>query len=82
MAKVFSAAGVEIVARPYLVEDELSTLAQTCSEDWIRWLQGKGLLSSETVPISVEMCARCRAKVAAIEDRARATARTACPSCP
>ena len=53
--KCFSAAGVEIVARPYLVEDELSKLAQACSEDWIKWLDSQKLIDQDAVPISLEI---------------------------
>jgi hypothetical protein len=55
VGKVFSAAGVDIVGRPYLVEDELSALAQTSSEDWIRYLDKKGLLEPGAKPASLEI---------------------------
>ena len=55
VGKVFSDAGVEIVTRPYLVEDELSALAQSCSESWIRWLGEGGLLKPDATPISLEI---------------------------
>jgi len=53
--RIHSNAGVEIVARPYLVEDELSALSQQCSEDWIRWLVEKRLLGADAEPISLEI---------------------------
>jgi len=52
---MFSAAGVEIVARPYLVEEELGALAQSCSEDWIRFLGAQGLMPADATPTSVEI---------------------------
>lgn len=55
VGRVFSTAGVEIVTRPYLVEDELSALAQRCSEDWARWLTSENLISPEATPSSLEI---------------------------
>jgi hypothetical protein len=43
------------VARPYLIEEELSELAQRCSEDWIKWLGSKGLLAADSTPMSLEI---------------------------
>ena len=51
--KVFSKAGVEIVTKPFLVEDELSALAQQCSADWIRSLEAEYLTG--TTPVSLEI---------------------------
>ena len=52
----FSAAGAEVVARPYLVEAELCELAQRCSEDWIRWLESQGLIAADgATPLSLEI---------------------------
>ena len=50
-----SSAGAEIVAKPYLVEDELCSLAQRCSEDWVRWLESEKLLSAADTPLSLEI---------------------------
>ena len=55
IGKVFSEAGIEIVARPYLVEDELSILSQSCSEDWVRWLTSSGHVTADATPTSLEI---------------------------
>ena len=52
--KVFSEAAVEIVTKPYLVEDELSKLAQQCSEDWITSLEADGHFVGAK-PVSLEI---------------------------
>lgn len=51
--KLFSRAAVEVVTKPFLVEDELSTLAQECSEDWISSLEAEYLKGA--TPVSLEI---------------------------
>jgi hypothetical protein len=55
IGKCFSEAGVQIVAQPYLVEEELEALSQKSSEDWIRWLGSEKLIKPDCKPVSVEI---------------------------
>jgi len=53
--RVQSTAAARIVAEPYLVEDELSQLAQQCSQDWLQSLPKERLDPTGPAPVSLEI---------------------------
>ena len=53
--KIASKAGCEIVASPFLIEEELAVLSQRCSVDWLASISAERLNPAGPKPVSLEI---------------------------